>query len=72
MGYSPWGHKESDMTEQLSTAQLSFSSSSSFIPFRSTWNVSAEQLIPTQTSISKLFHTHSNSTAQHVQKGNSL
>ena len=21
MGYSPWGHKESDMTEQLSTAQ---------------------------------------------------
>ena len=22
MGYSPWGHKELDMTEQLSTAQL--------------------------------------------------
>ena len=21
-GYSPWGHKESDMTEQLSTAQV--------------------------------------------------
>ena len=21
MGYSPWGHKESDTTEQLSTAQ---------------------------------------------------
>ena len=21
-GYNPWGHKESDMTEQLSTAQL--------------------------------------------------
>ena len=23
-GYSPWGHKESDMTEQLSTAQWRF------------------------------------------------
>ena len=23
MGYSPWGHKESDMTEQLYTAQHS-------------------------------------------------
>ena len=23
VGYSPWGHKESDMTEQLSTAQHS-------------------------------------------------
>ena len=22
VGYSPWGHKESDMTERLSTAQL--------------------------------------------------
>ena len=22
VGYSPWGHKESDTTEQLSTAQL--------------------------------------------------
>ena len=22
MGYSPWGHKESDTTERLSTAQL--------------------------------------------------
>ena len=25
VGYSPWGHKESDMTESLSTAQHSFS-----------------------------------------------
>ena len=24
VGYSPWGHKESDMTEQLSTAALKF------------------------------------------------
>ena len=23
MGYSPWGHKESDMTERLSTASVS-------------------------------------------------
>ena len=24
MGYSPWGHKESDMTERLSTAHCGF------------------------------------------------
>ena len=24
MGYSPWGHKESDTTKQLSTAQHTF------------------------------------------------
>ena len=27
-GYSPWGHKESDTTEQLSTAHTTFSDAS--------------------------------------------
>ena len=31
-GYSPWGHKESDMTEQLSTAQISRKKNESKLP----------------------------------------
>ena len=30
MGYSPWGHKESDTTEQLSTAQPAHSTSKTY------------------------------------------
>ena len=31
-GYSPWGHKQSDMTEQLSTAHIHISFTHSFLP----------------------------------------
>ena len=67
VGYGPWGYKESDMTERLNTARLSFFPPY-FTPFQSTWNVSGEQLIFHFQALSHSLKSHS----LHVQKGNSL
>ena len=34
VGYSPWGHKESNMTERLSTTQLQMATVGAFTPWK--------------------------------------
>ena len=69
-GYSPWGCRESDTTEQLSTAQHPFQYSCQENSInRGAWRATVHGVTKSQTELSDWAHTH---THTHVCVCNSI